>query len=71
MRCPCVEFFPMTSVKVFNQYGKILYESEDYKNDWDGSFKGSRLPNGTYYYIVMKGGTEEEFKGTITLLGNE
>lgn len=66
-----VEFFPMTAVKVFNQYGKLLYENEDYKNDWDGSYKGSRLPNGTYYYVVLKGGTEEEYKGTITLLGNE
>ncbi|MDF3028738.1 MAG: hypothetical protein K0S23_3045 [Fluviicola sp.] len=66
-----VEFFPMTAVKVFNQYGKLLYENDDYKNDWDGSYKGSALPNGTYYYVVLKGGTEEEYKGTITLLGNE
>ncbi len=66
-----VEFFPMTAVKVFNQYGKMLYENEDYKNDWNGSFKGAKLPNGTYYYVVLKGGTEEEYKGTITLLGNE
>lgn len=66
-----VEFFPMTTVKVFNQYGKVLYENEDYKNDWNGNFKGSKLPNGTYYYVVLKGGTEEEYKGTITLLGNE
>lgn len=66
-----VEFFPMTAVKVFNQYGKLLYENEDYQNDWNGSFKGSKLPNGTYYYVVLKGGTEEEYKGTITLLGNE
>jgi gliding motility-associated-like protein len=66
-----VEFFPMTAVKVFNQYGKLLYENEDYKNDWNGNFKGAKLPNGTYYYVVLKGGTEEEYKGTITLLGNE
>ena len=66
-----VEFFPMTTVKVFNQYGKVLYENEDYKNDWNGSYKGAQLPNGTYYYVVLKGGTEEEYKGTITLLGNE
>ena len=37
----------------------------------DGSFNGSKLPNGPYYYVVMKGGTKEEYKGTITLLGNE
>lgn len=66
-----VEFFPMTDVKVFNQYGKLLYENTDYQNEWKGDYKGSRLPNGTYYYVVVKGGTEEEYKGTITLLGNE
>lgn len=66
-----VEFFPMTSVKVFNQYGKLLYDNPDYQNEWKGEYKGARLPNGTYYYVVVKGGTEEEYKGTITLLGNE
>lgn len=66
-----VEFFPMTEVKVFNQYGKLLYENGDYKNEWKGDYKGAQLPNGTYYYVVLKGGTEEEYKGTITLLGNE
>ncbi|AEA44875.1 gliding motility-associated C-terminal domain-containing protein [Fluviicola taffensis] len=66
-----VEFFPMTDVKVFNQYGKLIFESGDYKNEWVGDYKGSKLPNGTYYYVVQKGGTEEEYKGTITLLGNE
>ncbi|MNY01209.1 hypothetical protein D3C86_1337300 [compost metagenome] len=66
-----VEFFPMTDVKVFNQYGKLLYENQDYQNEWNGEYKGARLPNGTYYYVVIKGGTEEEYKGTITLLGNE
>lgn len=66
-----VEFFPMTEVKVFNQYGKLLYENGDYKNEWKGDYKGARLPNGTYYYVVLKGGTEEEYKGTLTLLGNE
>ncbi|MDR0801714.1 gliding motility-associated C-terminal domain-containing protein [Fluviicola sp.] len=66
-----VEFFPMTEVKIFNQYGKLLYENSDYKNEWKGDYKGARLPNGTYYYVVLKGGTEEEYKGTLTLLGNE
>lgn len=66
-----IEFFPMTEVKVFNQYGKLLYENGDYKNEWKGDYKGARLPNGTYYYVVLKGGTEEEYKGTLTLLGNE
>jgi hypothetical protein len=40
-------------------------------NDWKGTYKGSRLPNGTYYYVVKQGGTGEEYKGTLTILGND
>jgi gliding motility-associated-like protein len=64
-----VEFFPGTSAKIFNQYGKLIYETDDYHNEWKGTFDGKELPDGTYYYVVVKGGTTEEFKGTITLLG--
>ena len=62
---------PQTFVAVFNAYGKELYSNSDYQNDWAGTYKGSELPNGTYYYIVRPGGTEDEFKGTLTILGNE
>lgn len=66
-----IQYFPQTDVKVFNQYGKLVYENKDYKNNWNGDFKGNKLPNGTYYYVVQKGGTSEVYKGTLTLLGNE
>jgi gliding motility-associated-like protein len=66
-----IEFFPQTEVHVFNQYGKLLFESSDYQNDWEGTYQGNKLPNGTYYYVVHQGGTTNEFKGTLTILGNE
>lgn len=66
-----VDFFPYTQVKVFNSYGKLVYENDDYKNTWEGTYNGTKLPNGTYYYVVNQGGTSNTFKGTITLLGNE
>lgn len=65
-----VEYFPNTSVKVFNVYGKMVYSSDDYQNDWAGTFKGKTLPNGTYLYVVTLSETNEEIKGTITLLGD-
>ncbi|WP_298263777.1 gliding motility-associated C-terminal domain-containing protein, partial [uncultured Lutibacter sp.] len=47
-------------VEIFNRWGKMVYESKDYKNTWGGYHNNSgltigssaKLPAGTYYYIV-------------------
>jgi gliding motility-associated-like protein len=44
--------YPESTVKVFNRYGQIIYQSNGYSKPWDGSFNGSPLPFGTYYYII-------------------
>lgn len=49
-----LEYFAPASLKVFNRYGNIVYDANDYKNDWNGttSAGGRPLPDGTYYYIL-------------------
>jgi gliding motility-associated-like protein len=66
-----VEAFPSTFVAVYNIYGKEIYTNENYQNDWDGTVNGKILPNGTYMYIVIPGGTENKFKGNLTIMGDE
>lgn len=66
-----VENYPFTEVHIFNIYGNEIYSDEDYSNDWAGTYKGKQLPNGTYFYIVKLNETEEEFKGSLTILGDE
>ncbi|MEM9141753.1 MAG: gliding motility-associated C-terminal domain-containing protein [Bacteroidota bacterium] len=45
-------------VQIFNRWGNIVHQSDNYRNDWGGSaptnsFGSSRkLPSGTYYYIL-------------------
>ncbi len=45
-------------LQIFNRWGQIVYESDDYGNNWSGfspnnAFGSSNtLPSGTYYYIV-------------------
>jgi gliding motility-associated-like protein len=39
-------------VHVYNRYGSKVYESDDYRNNWDGKFKGKPLPDGTYYAVI-------------------
>ena len=40
------------SVHVFNRYGNEVYVSKDYRNNWDGRYKGKSLPDGTYYAVI-------------------
>lgn len=39
-------------VAVYNRYGSKVFESQDYKNDWEGTYKNKPLPDGTYYYVI-------------------
>ncbi len=38
-------------ITIFNQFGAIVYQASPYNNDWEGTYKGEPLPDGTYYYI--------------------
>ncbi len=57
--------------QVFNRYGSKVYESGDYKNNWDGTYKGKPLPDGTYYYVIsfrLINGKTVVLKGNLTIL---
>lgn len=53
-------------VFIYNNSGNLVYESRGYRNDWDGTSNGIRLPAGVYYYIIRTADFEE--RGTITLV---
>ena len=64
-----IEEYPQCSVAIYDEKGIKVYESKPYNNDWDGTFKGSRLPDGVYYYIIRCDGEESSPRsGSITLL---
>jgi gliding motility-associated-like protein len=59
------------AVDVYNRYGGLVYHSENYNNDWDGTYKGKPIPDGTYYYVVMAtiiGDYKVPFKGNVTIM---
>ena len=59
------------TAQVFNRYGAKVFESNDYKNNWNGTYKGKPLPDGTYYYIItfnLLNGKKELLKGNLTIL---
>ncbi len=57
--------------EVFNRYGSKVFESNDYKNNWNGFYKGKPMPDGTYYYVIkyqLINGREVILKGSLTIL---
>jgi gliding motility-associated-like protein len=40
------------SLGIFNRYGHTIYETKDYRNNWDGRYKGNPVPDGTYYAVI-------------------
>jgi gliding motility-associated-like protein len=58
-----LESFPDSKVQIFNRWGKMIFSSDDYKNDWTGDDHS----DGVYYYVLsLKDG--RAFNGTLTLL---
>lgn len=49
-----IELFPSMVVHVFNRWGAEVFESQGYNSTiaWDGTYNGSVLPSGTYYFTI-------------------
>ena len=57
--------------QVYNRYGGKVFESNDYKNTWNGTYEGKPLPDGTYYYVItykLVNGKTVFLKGNVTIL---
>ena len=62
-----VEFYPNSEIKIYNRWGKLIYENSNYQGDWDAS----NLSDGTYYYIFKLNygkGKIKEYNGTISII---
>ena len=40
------------SLSIYNRNGSKIYESRNYRNDWNGTYKGQPSPDGTYYAVI-------------------
>ena len=39
-------------MQIFDRYGKLIFESNDLSQGWDGTVEGSAVPMGTYGYLI-------------------
>jgi gliding motility-associated-like protein len=60
--------YPDAILQVFNRYGQQLFESKSYNTPWNGTYKGTPLPVGTYYYIIDLRIGEPPLSGWVLIL---
>lgn len=71
-----IENYPNSKLMILNRWGKVVYENDNYENDWKGraSSNNEPLPRGVYFYQLTLGGSknhtcfEKVFQGSIQLL---
>ncbi|MFT3910611.1 MAG: gliding motility-associated C-terminal domain-containing protein [Ferruginibacter sp.] len=59
------------NVKVYNRYGSPVFEADNYQNNWEGTYKGKTLPDGTYYFVIeykTNSGRKVTLHGDLTIL---
>ncbi len=64
---PDIEQYGTISVQIYNRFGKLLYKSSAYKNDWGGTYNGTPLPEAAYYYII-KSSLKGLIKGVVNII---
>ncbi len=66
-----IQRFPDNEVFVYNIYGQEVFTKKGYMNDWKGTYNGSELPDGTYYYVLKFENSDVVFKGSVDILRNK
>ena len=57
--------------KVYNRYGQLMFETNQWLKGWDGTFKGKPQPNGVYVWMVKgvdRNNVTVEKQGTVMLI---
>ena len=51
-----IEVYASCSLKVFSRAGTLVYQAQPYLNNWDGTYRGSPVADGDYYYVFQCNG---------------
>lgn len=64
--------FPQSQLLIFTRSGQLVYQSDDYKDDWDGRYGASTFSHnklvapGVYYYVLsLGGGSKQKVQGYV------
>ena len=67
-------------LSIYDRWGKQVFYSDNYQNNWDGTYQGQPLPGGVYTYLIEylyinpngqqpnPDGSKRQVRGTVTLI---
>jgi len=56
------------TIDVFDRYGGKVFHSVGYNTPWDGTYNGSPLPMGVYYYVIDTKVKNQVISGSVTIV---
>jgi gliding motility-associated-like protein len=60
--------YPNCTVAVYNRYGQKVFSSIGYAIPWDGTYRGTLLPAGAYYYMIDPKDGRRQLSGSVTIV---
>ena len=63
---PLSRYYEHTELTIFNRWGRVVYQSNDYQNDWGGD----DLSDGTYFYVLKCHGLKNDatYQGSVMII---
>jgi gliding motility-associated-like protein len=58
-------------LRIFNQWGEMIFETAEKSRGWDGTYKGKLQPSGVYMYVcsmILTDGSKVVKKGSVNLV---
>jgi len=66
---PLSKYYESTELTIFNRWGRVVYHSNDYQNNWDGG----GLSDGTYFYVLKCHGLKNDatYQGSVMIIKSQ
>ena len=66
---PLNRYYESSELTIFNRWGRVVYHSKDYQNDWDGG----GLSDGTYFYVLKCHGLKNDatYQGSVMIVKSQ
>ncbi len=62
-----IDAYPQNRLQVYDRAGRLLYEQNNYSNNWDGIVNGKPLQKDNYFYVLTVNNKIVK-RGTLTLI---
>ena len=66
-----IQDYPDNEVHIYNIYGQEVFGKKGYNNDWKGTYNGTDLPDGTYYFVLRLSNSDPVIKGAVDIVRNK